>query len=114
MSKGEWKGLVKRAIHTYAEEDMKKEASKRNLPGPEAMCRPRAYVLKGGGAAKHGINYRWGLFIKDHPVHGQQVVERESKAQLTIIGTRVDSIESECNVCHLKHHPRLALNRGTK
>ena len=64
VTKGEWKGVVDRAIRSKACKEKTKEAESKGVPPPRPQFLPRNYIKLGGGAAKYGVQFRWNLYKK--------------------------------------------------
>jgi hypothetical protein len=66
LNKGEWKGVVDRAVRNKAVLEKAAKANGKGVPPPNEHFRPRSYIKLGGGAAKYGIQFRWKLFQKSY------------------------------------------------
>ena len=66
LTRGEWIGVVDRAIRSKAQEEKTREARSKGVPSPTHQFFPRSYIRLGGGAAKHGVQFRWNLCKQDY------------------------------------------------
>ena len=101
LTKGEWKGVVDRAIRSKACKEKTREAESKGVPPPTPQFLPRSYIKLGGGAANYGVQFRWNLYKKAYEDLKEGIRSRSPEESDT-----EEYEEVHCDNCEQEHSHR--------